>query len=116
MKQRYALIKSLRRKYPDLVHWKNLKSDEFLRCDFCLDLQSHPNNLIIVCELCLAGVHQACYGREIEFEVPVIDWFCERCSLLRLKTKKNEPLEINCSLCPDTKGIMLTLSKGPMKL
>lgn len=40
-------------------------------CDVCLDRSYIESNLIVICDLCEAAVHQNCYGSELLKEVPV---------------------------------------------
>ena len=63
---------------------------------------------IVICDMCNAGVHQKCYGRELlnPEGLPDGDWFCNRCTKLREDMSVN-PSEFCCDLCNDLKGIII---------
>ena len=48
-------------------------------CDVCLEDDDDDGNEILICELCLVGVHQKCYGSELLEAIPQGDWYCARC-------------------------------------
>ena len=90
-------------------------------CDVCLSEEydeADPNapvgtferigDAIVICDMCNAGVHQHCYGRELinPNGLPSGDWFCQRCTYLRANEDKH-PSEVACDLCNDLKGIIV---------
>jgi len=73
----------------------------------CLDDDDEEGDEIIICDLCLAGVHQSCYGGKIKDKLPDPNekWYCDRCEFLLMNQNKS-CLDIKCTLCPDVDGIM----------
>ena len=77
-------------------------NDEDIQCDVCLEFEYEDDDMIVICEMCNAAVHQCCYGG---LEVPKGDWFCDRCTELKRDTnvKCND---IKCFLCNEVQGII----------
>ena len=68
----------------DAIYIKDNDQDEAIVCDICLDGDEQEADdvtfdKIVICENCNVAVHQSCYGREIQIEVPVDEWYCCRC-------------------------------------
>lgn len=53
--------------------------DEDIQCDVCLELEYEDDDMIVICEMCNAAVHQTCNGGDILERLPLGAWFCERC-------------------------------------
>ena len=84
------------------------QNEEGMVCDICLDEEGEEDDQILICELCLVAVHQSCYGREIVSQIPVGEWYCERCSFLIKHEKDKEPEKsLKCQLCSDEKGVII---------
>ena len=82
----------------------NAENDEIV-CDICLDPEDDDGDEIVICDLCLVGVHQTCYGGKLRHGIPKGSWYCDRCEeLVRDRTKKCT--EIKCFFCPDIDGAM----------
>lgn len=57
--------------------WINENKDEDkIVCDICKEKECLDDDEIVICSLCLVGVHQSCYGRDIAETVPDGDWLC----------------------------------------
>ena len=98
-KQQYTILRGL---YPEfrLVEWK----DHEYACDVCLKKDSEDDNLILICDLCDAGVHQKCYGNELGKHLPEGNWYCSRCKFLI--DNQLEYRAVRCIFCPELKGII----------
>ncbi|CAI2367306.1 unnamed protein product [Moneuplotes crassus] len=76
--------------------------DESVKCEICMNGDTTEEEEILLCDLCNGAVHQSCYGRDIEYNIPDGDWFCERCNEI-VATKKIP----KCTLCGGLKGVMV---------
>jgi hypothetical protein len=45
-----------------IIRTEENKIDSKIVCDICLNGDIQDDNEIVICEICLCGVHQACYG------------------------------------------------------
>jgi hypothetical protein len=50
------------------------------------------------------AVHQSCYGGEVLNDLPINEWFCQRCRFI--KNEKRDTNSIRCYFCPEIKGII----------
>lgn len=85
--------------------------DTNIRCDVCLEYEYEDDDLIVVCEMCNAAVHQGCYGSELMDGVPKGEWFCERCTHLSVN-KLTNCRDVQCFLCDEVKGIIKNVDKA----
>jgi bromodomain and PHD finger-containing protein 1 len=85
----------------------NEANEDNIVCDICLEGDDEEGDEIVICELCSAATHQACYGGEIKTQLPGPDqpWYCARCEHL-IKNKTTKATDIQCVLCPNLQGIM----------
>lgn len=86
-------------------------NDEDIQCDVCLESYAEEGNEIVLCDLCNVATHQSCYGSELLKGVPVGQWFCQRCSVLKADVSLKYD-EIKCFLCPDVDGLIKRVSCG----
>lgn len=86
---------------------QNAKNDDII-CDVCLEEDDYEGDEIIICDLCLTGVHQSCYGGKIKDKLPGQNekWYCDRCEYLLRNQSTMSCLDIKCVLCPDVDGMM----------
>ena len=51
---------------------------EGTRCDICLGNDDNEGDEIVMCDGCNVAVHQSCYGRDINIDLPMEgkDWLC----------------------------------------
>ena len=81
------------------------KDDDQVVCDVCLDDDDEDGDEIVVCEECLAAVHQKCYGGDLIGKVPSGSWYCARCRFMK-RQKGVLSSEISCKFCTDLRGIL----------
>ena len=81
------------------------EESKFTKCDICLKESAADFDELVFCDLCNSVVHQACYRRDLEQQLPGGDWFCERCTYLMENNLR--PNQIKCLYCDDLTGIMV---------
>ena len=91
----------------------NAENDEIV-CDICLDPEDDDGDEIVICDLCLVGVHQSCYGGKLKHRIPQGSWYCDRCEEL-VKDRTKKCTEIKCFLCPDIDGAIKKVNVGANK-
>ena len=80
--------------------------DAWIVWDICREEVSYASDAIVVCELCWVGVHQRCYGRELD-ELPEEDWYWERCRLLISLGDGFDEVAIQCGFCNEFQGAIV---------
>jgi len=53
--------------------------DSEIFCGMCFSPDFAPDNQIVLCDGCDVGVHQECYGKELQGRVPEGTWHCPKC-------------------------------------
>ncbi|CDW80747.1 UNKNOWN [Stylonychia lemnae] len=74
-------------------------------CDICRSGEPEEDNQVVFCELCNVGVHQTCYKRELQNEIPHQAWFCPRCLYLMNNNQTSD--HIKCFLCEKIMGVLI---------
>eukprot|EP00347_Sterkiella_histriomuscorum_P014716 403359825 len=87
--------------------------DEDIQCDVCLEFDHEDEDQIVICDLCNVAVHQSCYGGDIINQIPVGNWYCERCTIL-VRNREMKCDSIKCKFCPDVDGAMKKLVDSDM--
>jgi PHD-zinc-finger like domain/Bromodomain/PHD-finger len=77
-------------------------------CSICNDSFSDDTNMIVFCDGCDVGVHQACYGIRC---IPEGMWFCQRCEAQQRLTTvdSSAKFEPTCVLCSQQRGAMMAM-------
>ena len=90
----------------------NENSDDVLIVwDICREEISYNWDAIVVCELCWVGVHQRCYGRELE-DLPEDDWYWERWRFLVSLGDAFEETAIKCMYWDDYQGAIVQVRQN----
>ena len=70
-----------------------------------MDDDDEEGDEIVICGMCLVGVHQKCYGSELKDRLPDGEWYCARCTHLR-ENQNKKCTDIKCIFCPKLEGII----------
>lgn len=60
------------------IHENNQDDIKGTSCDICLGYDDNEGDEIVMCDGCNVAVHQSCYGRDINENLPyeTLDWLC----------------------------------------
>jgi len=91
--------------FKDVIIEKNTnENDDDVVCNICLDGEWYEQDEIVFCEGCAVAVHQTCYGSEIAYTLPTMDWFCHKC--VHALKSSTHPSSIKWMFCSELQGPM----------